>query len=240
MLEGSTWGYTLSDVSRTNVRTLVDDAVIEDTDGIQRSTGRISRSVERFASPPTSNPWIPAGLRGLAVLCLCIGLIGLGLGLIEQSAPGRIATWFVHRDGAGPRRSRWASWFYQPEDPTIRGADPGRPRLWGVVAVALSLPLLIIVCGMLWSVPYTLSESVATFETVSRLPATSFLLPSSSYYRPLFYMTMSALWHGTASLDVPLTGVRFAHIVPVMMLVLLPIWHVRPRTPIAAAAAKSQ
>jgi hypothetical protein len=237
LLEATTWGYTLSDVSRTNVRTLVDDAVIEDTDGIQRDSGRITRSARRFSSPPTSHAWIPAGLLGLAVLSLCIGLICLGLGLIERSAPGRIATWFVHPDRAGPCRPRWASWFYQPEEPEIRGAEPGRPRLWGVVAVALSLPLLILVCGMLWSVPYTLSESVATFETVSRLPATSFLLPSSSYYRPLFYMTMSTLWHGTASLDGALTAVRFVHIVPVTMLVLLLIWHVRPRTPIDAAAA---
>ena len=233
---GAGWWYALNDSSRTNVRALVSDPATEDTQGIQRDTFRVNRSAQRLPYP-TSYPWILVHLRGVSVLWLFIGLIGLGLGLVERSAPGRIATWFVHPDGASPRRPRWTSWFYQPEDPTIGGADPGCPRLWGAVATALSLPLLIVVCWMLWTVPYTLSESVATFETVSRLPATSFALPSSSYYRPLFYMTMSALWHGTASLNAALAAVRFVHIVPVTMLVLLLIWHVRPRTPIDGAAA---
>ncbi|MCZ6461434.1 MAG: hypothetical protein O6705_04265, partial [Actinobacteria bacterium] len=50
-------------------------------------------------------------------------------------------------------------------------------------------------------------------------------------------MTMSVLWHNAASLDGALTAVRLVHIVPVTMLVLLLIWHVRPRAPVDAAAA---
>ena len=37
LLEGRTWAYTLNDRSRTNIRALVSDAVIEDTHDIDRS-----------------------------------------------------------------------------------------------------------------------------------------------------------------------------------------------------------
>jgi hypothetical protein len=235
ILEGRTWGYALGDVSRQNVRALVVDPVVEDTDGIQRNTFRISPSARRFPAP-VSRPWLRASLRAATALGLLVGLIGLGLGLVERSVPGTLATWFVDRDDGDAVRPRWKSWFHNPGDLAVSGADPGYPRLWGAVALTLSLPLLVVVCWMLWSVPYTMSESVATFETVSEEPVTSFLLPSSSYYRPLFFMTVSALWHGTASLDEALTAVRFVHIVPVALLVLVLIWHVRPRTPIDAAA----
>ena len=237
LLEGRTWGYTLSDSSRTNIGALVSDAAVEDTQDIQRATFRVSPSAERLPYPPTSHPWIPVGLRVVTVLCLFIGLIGISFGLIERAAPGTTATWFVHRNVADPGGPQSKSWFDQPGDLTLGSVDPDGARLWGVATVAISLPVLIALCWMLWSAPYSVNESVATFDAVSRLPVASFLVPSSSYYRPLFFMTMSVLWHNTASLDGMLTAVRFVHIVPVTILVLLFIWHVRPRAPVDAAAA---
>ena len=151
---------------------------------------------------------------------------------VERAAPGTTATWFTHRNDADSGWLQSKSW-----DLTSGGADPDRARMWSVVAVGLAMPLVLVFCWMLWSLPYTLSEAVATFETVSRLPAASFLVPSSSYYRPLFYITMSVLWNGAESVDAALMAVRFVHIVPVATLILLLVWHVRPKTPIDAAAA---
>lgn len=135
LLEGRTWGYTLSDLSRANVRALVGDAVIEDTDGIERGTGRISPSAPRLSSPPTSHPLRSARLRGLTVICFWLGLIGLALGLAERSAPGRIATWFVHPDGASPRRPRWTSWLTRlVSDHSVDSLRSLLPRLLNVSA----------------------------------------------------------------------------------------------------------
>jgi len=97
--EGRTWVYTLIDPSRANVRALVGDAAVEDTQNIDRTAFRVTFSAP--ARPyPTSRPWIPARLRGLSILCVFMGLIGISLGLLERAAPGTTATWSVSR----PRR----------------------------------------------------------------------------------------------------------------------------------------
>ena len=85
---GRTWAYTLNDRSRTNIRALVNDAVIEDTHDIDRTALRVSPSAPRLAHPPTSPSWIPDSFRGVAILGLFIGLIGISLGLLERAAPG--------------------------------------------------------------------------------------------------------------------------------------------------------
>ena len=85
---GRTWAYTLNDRSRTNIRALVNDAVIEDTHDIDRTAFRVSPSAPRLAHPPTSPPWIPDSFRGVTILGLFIGFIGISLGLLERAAPG--------------------------------------------------------------------------------------------------------------------------------------------------------
>ena len=72
-LEGRTWSYTLSDTSRTNIRALVSDAAIEDTQDLERTTFRVSPEGLRGPYPP--DPWIAVSLRGVTVLGLFIGLI---------------------------------------------------------------------------------------------------------------------------------------------------------------------
>jgi len=44
LLEGRTWGYTLSDASRANIRALVGNAAVEDTQDIDRRAFRASPS----------------------------------------------------------------------------------------------------------------------------------------------------------------------------------------------------
>jgi len=97
--EERTWAYTLVDPSRDNVRALVSDVAIEDTQNIDRTAFRVNNSAPREPYP-TSHAWIPVRLGGLSVLCLLIGLISISLGLIERAAPETTGTWFVSR----PRR----------------------------------------------------------------------------------------------------------------------------------------
>ena len=99
-LEGRTWAYTLNDPSRTKLRSLVGDAVIEDTHEIDRLAFRVSPTAPRLAHPPTSTPWIPVGLRVVTVLCLFIGLIGISLGFMERTAPGTTVARLAPRQGS--------------------------------------------------------------------------------------------------------------------------------------------
>ena len=84
---GRTWAYTLNDLSRTNISALVSDAVIEDTNGIDRTALRVSPSASGRPYPNVAQ-WIPQSLLGVTVLGLFIGLIAISLGLLERVAPG--------------------------------------------------------------------------------------------------------------------------------------------------------
>jgi alpha-1,2-glucosyltransferase len=87
LLNGRTWGYTLSDASRANVRALITDAVIEDTQDLDRTAFRVSPSAPRRPYP-ASDSRIPVALWGATVLCLFVGLTGISLGLIERAGAG--------------------------------------------------------------------------------------------------------------------------------------------------------
>jgi hypothetical protein len=115
--------------------------------------------------------------------------------------------------------------------------DVPSARLWTAVALGVSLPFVIVLCTTLWLAPYPITDSIGHFEDVQRRPAASFLVPSSSYYRPLFYLTLSGIWNNAPTIDSALTAIRFFHIVPIALLVVLLIGLARPRTPIDAAAA---
>jgi hypothetical protein len=119
----------------------------------------------------------------------------------------------------------------------IPPSEPARGHLWTLTAAAASLPLVVILCATLWVAPYPISDSIGHFEDVVRRPASSFLLPSSAYYRPLFYITLSAIWNNAPSIADALTAIRFLHIVPILALVALLLVQVRPRSVVDAAAA---
>jgi hypothetical protein len=85
--------------------------------------------------------------------------------------------------------------------------------------------------------PYPLSEAVAIFEDVQRNHPLAFLAPQGSYYRPLFYMTLSAIWHTSGSVSSAIASIKLLHIVPATALVVLFVWHVRPKTALEGAAA---
>ena len=85
-LEGRTWGYVLSDLSTANVRALVTDPAVEDTQDIDRSSFRASPAAERRPYP-ASDSLVPVSLWALTVLGLFVGLTGVSLGLMARAAP---------------------------------------------------------------------------------------------------------------------------------------------------------
>ena len=116
--------------------------------------------------------------------------------------------------------------------------DRNRPFAWTAAILAISAPVLVILCLTLWRTPFPIREAVALFEDVARQQQPSrFLIPETSYYRPLFYLTLSALWNNAGHLDATLAAIKLLHIVPLVLLVVLFICHLRPRTPLDAAAA---
>lgn len=119
----------------------------------------------------------------------------------------------------------------------IPDIESRRARLWTIAAAAVALPLVGTLCATLWVAPYPISDSIGHFEDVTRRPASAFLVPSSAYYRPLFYLTLSGIWHAAPSIGDALTAVRLLHIVPILALVALLLGHVRPRNALEAGAA---
>jgi hypothetical protein len=92
-------------------------------------------------------------------------------------------------------------------------------------------------CLTLWRTPFPITEAVALFEDAADRPPTRFLIPDTTYYRPLFQMLLSVFWHSGWSLDTTLMWIRLLTIVPTLLLVILFVWQCRPRsTPEAVAA----
>ena len=79
-----TFSYALTDRSRENVRNLVVDPAVEDTNNIDRPASRVESSAP-WLPYVTPNPHIPVGLEYLSVLGFLGGLAGIGLALIKRS-----------------------------------------------------------------------------------------------------------------------------------------------------------
>ena len=115
--EGRTFGYTLTDRSRENVRSLVLDPAVEDTHLIHRTAFRVGYFAPRRPYV-TSWPWMPVGVELLTVLCLLGGLASISLALLGMTAPtlvrGRVLVArnaFLDPSGTSRRAAaRLASW----------------------------------------------------------------------------------------------------------------------------------
>ena len=104
------------------------------------------------------------------------------------------------------------------------------------MVLAVLSPLLASLCVVLWRTPYPVSEAVALFEDVANGAPSGFLIPDTTYYRPFFHLTLMAIWRTAGSLEARLALIKLVHIVPVALLVILFVWHRRPRTFLDAAA----
>ena len=112
-----------------------------------------------------------------------------------------------------------------------------RGYVWTGAVLLAAAPLVVALCVVLWQTPFPISEAVAIFEDIERRPATRFLIPDTSYYRPAFHMSVSAIWHNAGALDRRLTGVKLLQIVPAVLLIVLLVWAARPRGALEAGAA---
>jgi hypothetical protein len=112
-----------------------------------------------------------------------------------------------------------------------------RGRLWTTVVLAVSAPVVLSLCATLWRSPVPVTETVALLEDITERPIARVFNPATAYYRPLFHVVLSGIWHSGAALETRLTGIKLLTIVPVVLLVLALIAHLRPRTALEAAAA---
>ena len=116
---GRTWSYALTDVSGGNVRALVGDPAVEDTQNINRVRFRPGLFTPRLPYR-TAAPWIPAGLNGLGVLFLLGGALVYGLVLLELAMPAALferprramcASVLAPRTAASRLSHRYANWL---------------------------------------------------------------------------------------------------------------------------------
>ena len=80
-----TFSYALTDRSRENVRNLVVDPAVEDTNNIDRPASRVESSAPSLPYV-TPSPIIPVGLEYLSVLGFLGGLASVGLALNQTVA----------------------------------------------------------------------------------------------------------------------------------------------------------
>ena len=81
--EGRTWGYYLTDVSRDNIRGLVENPAVEDTHQIHRTAFRIWRTAPRSAYLTSRPAWIAAMLEFLGPGLFAMGALVLVGGLFN-------------------------------------------------------------------------------------------------------------------------------------------------------------
>lgn len=112
-----------------------------------------------------------------------------------------------------------------------------RPYTWTFVVLAVVSPVIVTLCLVLWHTPLPLSETIALLEDVVRKRPIDILIPDTSYYRPLFHLTLMAIWRSTGSLEAKIASIKLLQMVPAALLVVLLVCHLRPRALADAALA---
>jgi hypothetical protein len=116
-------------------------------------------------------------------------------------------------------------------------AGGGLPVFWTAAVLMLSAPFVLILCWTIWQSPVSITEVVALLEDVVERPLSHFFSPTTAFYRPLYHVTLAAFWHNAGSIDATLAWIKLLTIVPVVLMVVLLIGYLRPRTALDAAAA---
>ena len=229
-LEGDTWRYDLLDPSRENVRAILNEPAVQDTHGLDRSNGALDPSADRTQRRlrfPERGDQLVASADLLALLSGGLGLFLMIVAATRKRSPA------VGLSGVPGRSMHHA----RETGAMAAGHTNPRPLFWTAAVLAITTPFLFVLCLTLWRSPFPITEAVALFEDVQNRPLSHFFSPTTAYYRPVFHVMLSAFWHGAGSLDTTLALVKFATIIPILLLVVLFIWNLRPRSSIDAAAA---
>jgi hypothetical protein len=116
-------------------------------------------------------------------------------------------------------------------------SEAGGPNRWPAAVFVVMAPVVFTLCMTIWQSPFPVAEAIALFEDVERAPVLRFLTPDTSYYRPLFHMTLSTVWNSGASLEARLAAIKLLHIIPIVLVVVAFVAYLRPRRLLEAAAA---
>jgi hypothetical protein len=108
---------------------------------------------------------------------------------------------------------------------------------WTVAVLAALTPLLALLAWTFWRMPYPINEAVAIFEDVARKSPQQFLIADTTYYRPLYHLSVMDIWMHGGSLGARLAWIKVLHFAPMLALPLLFVWHLRPRDSRTAVAA---
>lgn len=84
--ENRTWGYYLTDLSRTNIEALVRDPMVEDTHHLDRQEFRVSPDAFRSRDIPP-DPEIPRMYELISLSALVVGGLAMGLAWIDSRLP---------------------------------------------------------------------------------------------------------------------------------------------------------
>jgi hypothetical protein len=230
-LDSHTWRYDLVDPSRERIRALVGDPSVADTHGIDRPHAALEPSAartirrQRFAAGEQLVAAADGGSFVLGVGCLVL----LSIPLLRRARDAR---------SFSASRSRTFDESRAASQRAVPDQDPGgvRPGLWTTALVVVAAPVVITLCLTLWQSPFAISEVIALLEDVDERPVSYFFDPNRAYYRPLSYLALSTIWHEGATLDGKLAAIKLLTVVPVLLVVGLFIWYVRPRSAIEATA----
>ena len=70
-----------------------------------------------------------------------------------------------------------------------------RAHLWTALVLALATPFTAILCLTLWSTPFPADRSGRHLRERHEHGPANIWIPDTPYYRPLFYLMVSAIWH---------------------------------------------
>ncbi len=234
-LDRFTWRYNLVDPSIENVRALIEAPAVADTHHIERSTAAIEQSAirtrrqQRFAHGDAlilAADWFALVAVACAVSLLVLGASGRASSLVAMP---RILAQRLRAVRAGA--------FMNAESPTAAREHPGRPGLWSTVALVACAPFIIILCRTLWHTPFPITEMVAVLEDVAEKPVAQFFDPHRAYYRPFSRVLYSVIWNAGGTVDSRLMAIRLLTIGPAVLLTVLFVQSLRPRTALEGVTA---